>query len=318
MPQRLRVWGLAAGLLLGVALSVALPTWAGRNSSGTYALPAGNPVIPGTPISSTWANTTLADIANGLTESLDRQGRGAMAAPLQLSTGTAATPSLIFSGDTNTGLYHHSADSPAMVTGGGVVQTWTLTGTSVSGVLAVSGSAIVGGAALASADTPGLTLRNSANQSRTFWEDGRGTVGNRVGRLIYDSGADLGVPGWQFQIANDSGGFVAAGLTVHRAGGISIGATGTPISASYGATYNIDFPLVNSGECGFSLQTLTGAVVGGVCMASVNNSLLVGTPGAVTDCAIVGANQVRVRVCNFSGAGTNADPSDFYVRVFQP
>ena len=38
-----------------------------RNGSGTYNLPAGNPVVPATVISTTWANTTLNDIATALT-----------------------------------------------------------------------------------------------------------------------------------------------------------------------------------------------------------------------------------------------------------
>ena len=38
-----------------------------RNGSGTYNLPAGNPVVTGTAIASTWANSTLSDIATALT-----------------------------------------------------------------------------------------------------------------------------------------------------------------------------------------------------------------------------------------------------------
>ena len=46
-----------------------------RNGSGTYSLPAGNPVVTNTTISSTWANTTLGDIANALTGSLATDGQ---------------------------------------------------------------------------------------------------------------------------------------------------------------------------------------------------------------------------------------------------
>ena len=46
-----------------------------RNGSGVYTLPAGNPVVTGTTISSTWANTTLTDIANALTGSLAADGQ---------------------------------------------------------------------------------------------------------------------------------------------------------------------------------------------------------------------------------------------------
>lgn len=46
-----------------------------RNGSGTYTLPAGNPVVTGTTITSTWANNTLADISTALTGSLASDGQ---------------------------------------------------------------------------------------------------------------------------------------------------------------------------------------------------------------------------------------------------
>ena len=46
-----------------------------RNGSGTYTLPAGNPVVSGTTIASTWANTTLSDIANAITNSIASDGQ---------------------------------------------------------------------------------------------------------------------------------------------------------------------------------------------------------------------------------------------------
>ena len=45
-----------------------------RDISGNYTLPAGNPVVTGTTISSTWANDTLSDIATALTQSLSING----------------------------------------------------------------------------------------------------------------------------------------------------------------------------------------------------------------------------------------------------
>jgi hypothetical protein len=46
-----------------------------RNGSGTYSLVAGNPVVTGTTISSTWANNTLNDIATALTASVANDGQ---------------------------------------------------------------------------------------------------------------------------------------------------------------------------------------------------------------------------------------------------
>lgn len=70
-----------------------------RNGSSVYALPAGNPVIPGTIIATTWANTTLTDIATALTNSLSTDGSTASVslAGKTMSGGT-------FSGPTVTGV----------------------------------------------------------------------------------------------------------------------------------------------------------------------------------------------------------------------
>jgi hypothetical protein len=46
-----------------------------RNGSGQYNLPAGNPVVSNTTISSTWANTTLQDIGSALTQSIAKDGQ---------------------------------------------------------------------------------------------------------------------------------------------------------------------------------------------------------------------------------------------------
>ena len=46
-----------------------------RNGSGTYSLPAGNPVVTGTTISSSVHNTTMTDIASEMTNSLDKDGQ---------------------------------------------------------------------------------------------------------------------------------------------------------------------------------------------------------------------------------------------------
>jgi cation transport ATPase len=57
-----------------------------RNGSGIYSLPAGNPVVTGTVISSSWANTTLTDIANTLTQSISSDGQTPMTGSLNMNT----------------------------------------------------------------------------------------------------------------------------------------------------------------------------------------------------------------------------------------
>jgi hypothetical protein len=76
-----------------------------RNGSGTYTLPAGNPVVTGTTISSTWANSTLTNIASALTDSLAADGQ------------TTATGNLKMGNNRITGLADGIADTDAATVG---------------------------------------------------------------------------------------------------------------------------------------------------------------------------------------------------------
>ena len=94
--------------VLLVALALGAIAFAGRNSAGTYSLPNA-PVITGTTITSTWANTTLNDLKTEMTSSLDRSGRGGMLAPLAIVSGTASAPGLSAASEPSSGLYRNSA-----------------------------------------------------------------------------------------------------------------------------------------------------------------------------------------------------------------
>ena len=85
-----------------------------RNGSGTYTLPAGNPVVTNTTISSTWANSTLTDIASALTGSVAADGQTPITGSLNLNSNkivNLATPTLDTDGatkayvDASTGSY---------------------------------------------------------------------------------------------------------------------------------------------------------------------------------------------------------------------
>lgn len=89
-----------------------------RNSSGTYTLPAGNPVVTGTLIESTWANPTMSDIGSAITDSLDRFGRGGMLAPMRFTDGSVTAPSMSFSSETTLGVWRPSAGNIAIAVGG--------------------------------------------------------------------------------------------------------------------------------------------------------------------------------------------------------
>lgn len=57
-----------------------------RNGSGSYSLPAGNPFIPSTVISSTTMNNTMSDIGTALTQSLSNDGQTTPVANLPMAT----------------------------------------------------------------------------------------------------------------------------------------------------------------------------------------------------------------------------------------
>lgn len=107
-----------------------------RNASGTYSLPgAVNPVVTNTQITITWANTTLSDLASEMTNSLDRQGRGAMLAALKLVDGAVGAPGLSFSGESTSGLYRAGSNDLRMAIAGVYRQLWNTAGTQISGAL---------------------------------------------------------------------------------------------------------------------------------------------------------------------------------------
>lgn len=124
-----------------------------RNGSGTYSLPAGNPVVTGTTIASTWANNTLSDIANALTGSVASDGQTPMTGNLDLNSNkvvnmglgtvagnaveyTQATSAVAITGGTVAGVTINN--SPI---GGTTPNTGAFTNLSASGTLAVTGVA---------------------------------------------------------------------------------------------------------------------------------------------------------------------------------
>ena len=87
-----------------------------RNGTGTYNLPAGNPVVTGTTISTTWANTTLTDIATALTGSVAADGQTPITGSLNLNSNTIvnlANPSA--NQDAATKVYVDTADGLALL-----------------------------------------------------------------------------------------------------------------------------------------------------------------------------------------------------------
>jgi len=150
-----------------------------RGPSGSYTLPTGNPVVANTPIQSSWANSTLSDIAAELTNSLDRSGRGAMASPLKLPDGTATAPALTFNGDQNTGVYSPATDVLAITAGGAA--NFRVTATAVEIVVS---SVTIGGVTFAPGDWAKLTgaaFTGNLSTTGALGVTGNATVGGTLG-----------------------------------------------------------------------------------------------------------------------------------------
>jgi hypothetical protein len=174
-------------IVLGVALAgVGTVALASRNASGTYNLPAGNPVVGGTKITSSWANTTLGDLAQSITDSLDRNGKGGMLAPLRVPNGSAGAPGHSFTNDTDTGLYLSAAGDARISAGGVDSLQCTATGVTVPGTLGVTGAATVGGAL---GVTGAVTAAGVASSSGVTITDGALTLSKAAFQQIVKSGS---------------------------------------------------------------------------------------------------------------------------------
>jgi hypothetical protein len=206
-----------------------------RNSSGNYTLPAGNPVVTGTTITSTWANTTMQDIGSEVTNSLDRQGRGSMLAAFKLVDGTVAVPGLSFGSETTTGVSRPSAGRFSISVLAAEIFAATATGAIITGGLAVSGGFTFGAgviaAPLGTVTAPSFTFAGDLNTG--MWSPGADTIAWSLGGLERfrlanaraDIGATLAGGTFDFWISNPS---AAASSAIRTLIGVNGAAAGDP------------------------------------------------------------------------------------------
>lgn len=134
-----------------------------RDANGNYTLPAGNPVVSGTVIDTNWANPTLADLAQEITNSLSRTGKGGMLVPFKLPDGGLTDPALSFTSEPTSGLYRStSADLRMSITGADTMR-WKVDGAEVWDFVAeewvdIAETIAANAAAIASIPNPNLCL----------------------------------------------------------------------------------------------------------------------------------------------------------------
>ena len=169
-----------------------------RNGSGTYSLPAGNPVTTGTVISSTWANSTLNDLGSALTASLAYDGQTTPVANLPMG-----------------GYVHTNVGNATLRTNypsAGQVQDGTFTYlTSVSGtdtitaVAAISMTAYAAGQtfrfiAAGANTTTGVTININGIGAKSITKNG--TTALAIGDIVSGSIVEVTYDGTEFQISS--------------------------------------------------------------------------------------------------------------------
>lgn len=170
------------------------------NGSGTYSLPAAySPEVNGTIIDAVRYNGLTSDVASGITNALAKDGQnaptanlpmggfkhtGAAAAnasgqyliygqsatmgTLTLDSGTAALPSLTFTGDTNTGIFRTGADGVGISTGG--TSRFQVTNTALT-------SLVTHGFVTGSAAAPSITFSSDTGTNTGFFLSAENVIG---------------------------------------------------------------------------------------------------------------------------------------------
>ena len=238
-----------------------------RNGSGTYSLPAGNPVVTGTTISSSWANTTLSDIASALTGSVASDGQTPMTGNLQmgsnkitgLAAGTASTDAANYgqiTGGTEAGVFTNVTDSA--LTSGRVVYA------STGGLLASSANLTFNGTTLTTANDAsisGLTVGKGAGSVASNTAVGYQSLGSNT------SGNNNSSFGYQTLINNTTGGgnsaFGLYAMLLNTTGGsnVAVGQQALACNTTASANTAVGYQAAYTNSTGTSLVAI-GAYAG--------------------------------------------------------
>jgi hypothetical protein len=312
-------------LILGVDIGLDIRhALASRNSSGTMSTL--NTFVSGTTISSTNVNANFADIATEITDSLDRSGKGPMLAPLRLTNGTFAAPSLTFDSDTDTGIYRIGANNLGVTANGAKVLDVATTGLGVTGTLSASGDVTastklgIGGAPTNSLD---VTLGGSgstvvgewleaslADGNTVTWRMGKSDTSGGDGIMVYTKNATAANSTlclWVFGQSNT--------LCVDGNGKVIIGG-GTGISASYRGTTSWTPGSITANACATTTISLTGAAAGADCTVTPPSGVPVAS--VWTSCSVT-LNTCNLYQCNADNVNAHTGDSGTYAcRVFNP
>lgn len=201
-----------------------------RNGSGTYSLPAGNPVVSGTTISDVTHNATMSDIASEITNSLPRDGQAPPTANLPM------------------GAFKHTnvANASAPTEYAAYGQVVPAAGGTYTGAVTFSNTTTFAGVATHTANiiidnTAPAVLLKKADSGQSAWVESRTNNLTRwqwvLGDVTAEGGSNAG-SNTTLNRYNDAGAFIATALTVYRdTGALSLEASGSLRTAGHISRY---------------------------------------------------------------------------------
>ena len=232
-----------------------------RNGSGTFVLPAGNPVTTGTTISSTWANTTLSDISSALTTSISSDGQ------------TTPTANLPMGGFAHTGVANASVRtqyaSAAQVQDGALEYLGAVSGTdTITASAAVGMSAYTVGqtfrfVSAGANTTTAVTININGIGAKNITKNGATALA--VGDIISGAALQIVYDGTQFQVTGIAGGVSSfsagsTGLTPSTATNGAVTLAGT-LASTNGGTGLTTFTAANNALYSTAAGTLTAGIL---------------------------------------------------------
>lgn len=275
-----------------------------RDGAGTYSLPAGNPVVTGTTISSTTHNNTNSDLATALTNSLAKDGQTTPTAHLTMGTYRL----------TNLGAGTAVADAPRV----SQVQNSGFTFlSSVSGTNTITASATPTPAAYAAGQTfsfipantiTGATTLNvsSLGAKNIFWNGGA-CAGGEIRQNVP---CDVTYDGTQFNLLAQGGAInnTPIGVTNPAQGNFTnLGATGNiTVSGVVAATGNVTGGNISTAGVVVATGNVTGGNVttAGVITATGNVSGgNITTGGDVSGATVTPPSGTKATTWTFDGSG---------------
>lgn len=299
-----------------------------RDGAGNYNLPAGNPVVTGTTITSTWANSTMPDIGSALTQSISKDGQTTPTANLPMG-GFKHTNVADATARTHYASYGQAQDStPTYLTGVAGVDTITASVTGLAAYAAGQTFRFIS----AGANTGAVTLNVNAIGAKAITK--QGTTALVAGDIASGVTVTVVYDGTQFQIINITGTVTLTALTagtVSTTGDATVGTTtansartltvtntNVGASASAGVTITSDAgsistsigssaagataSIINSSTGVFNIYT-SGATVLQLGTNNTPGRLIISSAGAVNAAVSLSENSTRVFSRNSADAG---------------